>query len=75
MVPNLSRFTAATRAGRALRFVGDPVLFKVVTDQLTNHLRRRQILGRAQFFKRFLFHRVDQNRESSAFRFHDSKQK
>ena len=71
---NLRSFTTAARAGRALRFVGDTVLFKVVTDQLTDHLRRCQILRRAQFFKRFLFHRVDQNCESSAFRFHGSKQ-
>jgi hypothetical protein len=71
---NLSRFAAPTRAGCALRFVGDSMLFKVVTDQLPNHLRRRQILGRAQFFKRFLLYRIYQDRESSAFCFHGSKQ-
>jgi hypothetical protein len=74
-VLSLRSFTTAARAGRALRFIGDTVLFKVVTDQLPDHLRRCQILSRAQFFKRCLFHRVDQNCESSAFRFHGSKQK
>jgi hypothetical protein len=74
-VLKLLSFTTAARAGRALRLVGDAVLFKVITDQLPDHLRRCQILSRAQLFKRCLFHRVDQNCESSAFRFHGSKQK
>src|ERR1044072_7412227 len=58
-------------ADDTLRLVGHAMLFEVFANQLPHYLRGREVLRGTQFLERFLLHRVDQNRESRALRFHD----
>ena len=54
----------------ALGGVGDPMLGKILADELADDLRWCQILLRAQCFEGFLFVRVHQQSKAGGFRFH-----
>lgn len=49
---------------------GSAVGFQVIANQLANHLGGRQILRRAQLFKRLLFNRINQHRQARSLVFH-----